>query len=283
MIVNILMSAPTTTDDPNLHLTINVDDDPVGEDSVGCCVGTYQLGKRMMHSACFVWFKRALVAWQFVSIICILILDIAKMRETLPSYPNMWDAYLCYCAITVTSSNAKTLFSYFYLGCYIACLTSRRGGWEVYGFRNLLQKVQETFKMRKSKVYLLVFAGSIATIEIASLSLVTVGMFVYVWVAVGLSMLVSFIWAVPWRIYKRCYVKQRGQTLSRSVYAFLVSVSLVGYIMLILCGLSMINFSSGINYWPSFAFIVSERTWTKYLRNLTSSAEAKFRLVTALF
>ena len=218
-------------------------------------------------------FKYALVTWQYVSIITILVLDIIKIKNSaLSKYnDNYLDQYKCYQAILLLSSNAKTIFSYCYIVLMAYMTKKKETGND--GNSSLVLYIQKIIGISKFKTSLLFFAAFIAFIEIISCVVVAVGLMVYIWILIGLIVI-----GVIFTNIMICFIKNRKLWVKYSW----VSVSFVVYFGWIFCGLAMINLVSDKGYWNSFKFMIVERDWNMYINWIVSDFEGMFRFITMI-
>ena len=112
----------TDVDDVTSSLNPSVNENPQGKSwkkYCNCCLRCWQCIKPIKDKRWFKCVMNLYVVWQFVSIVLVLVLDILKMVDRFTLFDRTWDRYQCYAVILLTSSNAKTLITYFCVLCVL--------------------------------------------------------------------------------------------------------------------------------------------------------------------
>eukprot|EP01084_Bolivina_argentea_P178402 308380_1 len=235
------------------------------------------------NSQWFKMFSALWLIWQFLSILLILILDIAKSADKLNQFNSAWYRYQCLAAILLSSSNAKTLFSYIATVGVIVGSTARQ-------YKNVQENTNEFklldcmqklyyqplihFGFSKLKTSFILFAAAMGFIVISSLMpYIFSGIFAYMWIEMIVCLIVVCSVGLFFLLLNVDSTNAILQIVVPSSAAFFY----------ILFGLCMVNVFSGIGYWDSFQCVVLERHWNTYMNHMISNITTSFRFVTMIF
>ena len=240
------------------------------------CARLKQRLKLVSQSKYAQWSKHVLLAWQCLSVIIVAVLDIRKITHI-----DLWymdsgpEVIQCVAAILLTSSNAKTLFTY---SLIVISMNEAHTPAMVY---NALKNVFPNSPL--SKIIALTGFTCLGLLEQTTLTPYTLGMIAYIWIPAVLVMICAAVILITVKYERIMETLKRIQDDKSAFGVIITTFALVMVLCLLIFGLAMINLYSGMRYWKSLWLVLSERRWRDYMDHVASNAEQGFRFITWLF